>query len=423
MTAGLRALPDRRDREACDYSNAQLAWTAILMYAARLESRRQIKYQLGTEPVRARLQGLCDGEAALAVPHGDTVDDYLAAVDPAATQAVPQAMVRSLLEARRLEPFRLLDRYYLVTVDLTGQMFLGDTPSAFTEGCLTQTTEDGRTLYYRPVCEAKLVTHNGLALSIGSEFVENPPGLDPAKDTQNSELPAAACLFQKVKQAFPGFAFCALLDSRYANDTGFAMCRENDWRFIITLKEGSLPSVWKEFETLRTQVPENRRRVTVNDLTYEYAWVNGIPYGDYSRNVLECRFTDSDGDHRFVWVTDLEVTAKTCHPLAQEGGRIRWKTENEGFRTQKHAGFAMEHAYAKRPTAAKNFYLLLQVAHILSQMFECYCRGKTHVKRAFGSLRNLARFFLESLRRDPIPDPETLSLFLEQPIQVRLDSS
>ena len=48
----------------------------------------------------------------------------------------------------------------------------------------------------------------------------------------------------------------------------------------------------------------------------------------------------------------------------------------------------MEHAYAKRPTAAKNFYLLLQVAHILSQMLECYCRGKRAVKRVYGSLRN-----------------------------------
>jgi hypothetical protein len=366
-----------------------------------------------------RLSGLCGGKAVPAVPHGDTVDDYMSTLDPAATQTVPQSMVRAVLEARRLEPFRLLDKYYLITTDMTGHLYLGDTPSAFTEGCLTQETEDGRTLYYRPVCEAKLVTHSGLALSVGSEFVENPTSNGP----QDSELPAAGRLFKKVKRAFPGFSFCALLDSRYANDTGFAMCRENDWRFIITLKEGALPSVWKEFQSLRQLVPENRRQVTVDDITYEYAWVNGIPYGDYPLNVLECRFTDSKGEHRFVWVTDLEVTAKTCHPIAQEGGRGRWKTENEGFHAQKHAGFEMEHAYAKRPNSAKNFYLLLQVAHILSQMFECYCRGKSHVKRAFGSLRNLARLFLESLRRDAIPDPDTLAQFLEEPIQVRLNSS
>ena len=83
----------------------------------------------------------------------------------------------------------------------------------------------------------------------------------------------------------------------------------------------------------------------------------------------------------------------------------------------------MEHAYAKRPASAKDFYLLLQVAHILSQMLECYCHGKKAVQRAFGSLRNLGRALLESLRRDAIPGPETLRLFLSEPIQIRLNSS
>ena len=422
MTGWLRALPDRRDPEACDYSNAALAWTALLMYVGRLGARRQIRFRLNSSGGRERLGALCHEEVP-AVPHGDTVDDYLVTVDPAALQRVPQAMVRALLEARRLETFRLLGKYYLLTVDMSGHLCLGDAPSPFTQGCLTQRTEDGRAVYYRPVCEAKLVTRTGLALSIGSEFVENPPGLDPARDSQDSELPAAERLFGRLKAAFGGFAFCALLDARYCNETGFALCEKNDWRFIITLKEGSLPSVWKEMESLRRLVPENRRRIIVEDIAYHYAWVNDIACRKRNLNVLECRWTDGKGDHRFVWATDIRITANNCSPLAQEGGRNRWRTENEGFRAQKHGGFEMEHAYAKRPASAKNFYLLLQVAHILTQMFECYCRGKKAVKRAFGSLRNLARAWLECFRRDPLPDADALGRFLDEPIQVRLNPS
>jgi hypothetical protein len=372
--------------------------------------------------VRERLEGLCE-EALPAVPDGDTVDDYLATVDPKAMQEIPQAMVRDLLESRRLEDFRLLGRYYLVTCDLSGHLFLGERPSAFTEGCLTQTTEEGRTFYYRPCCDAKLVTRTGLALSIGSEFVENPPGFDPAKAAQDSELPAAERLFPRLKAAFSGFAFCALLDARYCNETGFSLCEKNDWRFLITLKEGSLPSVWQEFQTLRRLTPENRLSVIHDEVRYEYAWVNDIPCGARKLNVLECRWTDGEGDHCFVWATDIRLTSENCDPLAQEGGRQRWRTENEGFRAQKHGGFEMEHAYALRPTSAKNFYLLLQVAHLLSQMLECHCHGKKAVKRAFGSLRNLGAALLESLRRDPIPEVETLRRFLEEPIQIRLNSS
>ena len=422
MTARFRALPDRRDPALCDYSNAALSWASVLMYLGRLGARRQVRYQLRGPGVQSRLEGLCE-EALPAVPDGDTIDDYFATVDPAAVGSLPQAMVRDLLEARCLEDFRLLRRYYLLTVDLSGHLYLGDRPSAFTEGCLTQKTEDGRTVYYRPVCEAKLVTRTGLAVSLGSEFVQNPPGFDPAKDTQDSELPAAERLFPRVKKAFAGFRFCALLDARYCNETGFALCERNDWRFIITLKEGALPSVWQEFQTLRDLTPLNRQRVIRDDVRYEYAWVNDIAYGARRLNVLECRWTDPKGDHCFVWVTDIPITAATCEPLAQEGGRQRWRTENEGFRAQKHGGFAMEHAYALRPTSAKNFYLLLQVAHIFSQMWECYCHGKQSVKRRYGSLLNLGRAFLEALRRDPVPDPDALRRFLAEPIQVRLNSS
>ena len=92
-------------------------------------------------------------------------------------------------------------------------------------------------------------------------------------------------------------------------------------------------------------------------------------------------------------------------------------------RTQKHAGFAMEHAYVKRPQAAKNFYLLLQIAHLLCQIYECYWQGKRAVKRVFGSLINLARKLLESFRRDRPLVPEAAALFFAERIRVSLDTS
>jgi hypothetical protein len=423
LWAAIDALPDRRDEGACDYHKAALIWTLILMYLGRLGARRQIRFRLNRPEVLERLKRLCRHDVP-AIPHGDTVEDYLAALAPEAVQGLVHAMVRDLLEARRLEDLRLLGRWYLFTCDLTGHLYLGDRASDFTQGYLTQRTEDGRTLYYRPVCEGKLVTRTGLALSLGSEFVENPPGFDPSSEAQNSELPAAARLFSSVKAAFPGYAFCALLDSRYCNETGFALCQKNDWRFLIVMQDGSLPSVWKEFQALRQLTPQNRRTVIADGVRYEYTWVNDIAYGARTINVLECCWKDPDGTpHRFVWATDIRIDAENCDPLAQEGGRPRWKTENEGFRAQKHAGFEMEHPYAKRADAAKNFYLILQAAHILSQALECYCKGKKAVQRAYGSLRNLAADLLESLRRDPLPEAETLRAFMEAPIQIPLNTS
>jgi len=424
MNGWLAALPDARDPDLRAYSGGVLIWMGILMYATRLGARRQITPWLGAnERVRRRLSVLSEEEVG-GVPHGDTLDDFLATLDPAQTQKIVRQMARALLESRRLEEFRLLDRYYLLAGDMSGHLYLGERASAFTQGCLTQKTLEGHTLYYRPACEAKLITRNGMALSFGSEFVENPAGFDPEGGIpQDSELPAAQRLFAGVKEAFPGFPFCLLLDSRYCNETTFALCQEYDWRFIITLKEGSIPSVWKEFQTLRAQTPQNRLVMTGPDqIEYRFAWVNDIAYGARTLNVLECCWTDTDGDHRFVWVTDIPIHADNCDALAHEGGRQRWKIENNGFRAQKHEGFEMEHAYAMRLLAAKNFYLILQIAHMLCQLFECYWHGKKAVKKAFGSLHNLGRFLLESLRRDALLDPHAMRAFLDQPVQIRLNS-
>ena len=157
----------------------------------------------------------------------------------------------------------------------------------------------------------------------------------------------------------------------------------------------------------------------------EIRWVNQIAYQGRTLNVLECVETPDDGSQptTWLWVTDIPITAENAVALANKGGRQRWRTENEGFHVQKHGGYAMEHAYAQHPTAAKNFYLLLQIAHTFVQLFERRVGGKSDIKARLGSLRNLAADLLEALRSDPLPPAEELEAFLATAIQVRLDTS
>ena len=89
---------------------------------------------------------------------------------------------------------------------------------------------------------------------------------------------------------------------------------------------------------------------------------------------MECRETKpAEGQLRttkFKWVTNFHPTTKNVQELAANGGRIRWKIENEGFNVQKNGGFELEHAYSQSETAAKIFYFLLQIAHLLFQLIE-----------------------------------------------------
>ena len=57
-------------------------------------------------------------------------------------------------------------------------------------------------------------------------------------------------------------------------------------------------------------------------------------------------------------------TAKTC--------RNRWKIENEGFNSQKCGIYDLEHHCGLNWNAMKNHYLIIQIAHILMQLYMAY---------------------------------------------------
>ena len=64
--------------------------------------------------------------------------------------------------------------------------------------------------------------------------------------------------------------------------------------------------------------------------------VNWLNYSEYG--------TDGQEQKRFSWVTDLLISKDNARRLVQ-GGRCRWKIENETFNTLKNQGYHYEHNY------------------------------------------------------------------------------
>ena len=124
----------------------------------------------------------------------------------------------------------------------------------------------------------------------------------------------------------------------------------------------------------------------------------------------------------------MEVDRETVIAVATDGGRQRWRAENEGFNTQKNSGLNLEHAYSH--TCWQAYYFLLQIAHLLLQLVEkgslllhlAQEQGKRRAVDLFGSLKNMAQRLLESLRYRHWPD-EVFDRAAAGAIQIRLDSS
>jgi hypothetical protein len=396
------------------------------MFLCRLGARRQINHLLrGNGPSTAKFQALFGVESC---PHGDTVNTLYARLDPAEMQEVVTGMVETLIRKKVLYRYRLLDHYFLIAMDGTGRLTF---PERHCAHCLTQ-THNGKTTYYHPILEAKLVTANGLAFSVMTEFIEN-PGEKPSK--QDCELKAFYRLAKRLKQRVPRLPICLLLDGLFAGGPTFALCDQYRWKYLVVLTEDDLSSVHQELDALMPLAPENHRTVHTGvqqEIKQVFRWMNDISYLDSEKrehilSVMECLETcpDPKGERkttRFKWITNLTVKTNNICILTNQGGRLRWKIENEGFNIQKNGGYALEHAYSRHPIAAKVFYYILQIAHILAQLTEHGSLFRKAFPAGVGSAKNMAFRLLEAWRNLRLRSGQ-LEYLLSARVQIRLDAA
>ena len=181
-----------------------------------------------------------------------------------------------------------------------------------------------------------------------------------------------------------------------------------------------MPDTYAEYLCLKDLQPENRAEIKEEGTAQNFSWVSDISYRGPVFDVLECNESkpDSKGEienTKFVWITNLNVTGDNYKKIAK-GGRLRWKIENEGFNIQKNGGYRLEHPYSKNKRAMKNFYLLLQIAHIISQLIEKGSLLKDKIAKVFGSIANVFFKLLGDLRTKllSLEEIKVLSRFIPQ---------
>ncbi|NMQ07122.1 hypothetical protein E4Q08_18700 [Candidatus Accumulibacter phosphatis] len=83
-------------------------------------------------------------------------------------------------------------------------------------------------------------------------------------------------------------------------------------------------------------------------IIHGFRFINGVPlnksHPDLLVNFLEYWQINKGKEVIFSWITDIELTKETVCKVMQ-GGRARWKIENETFNTLKNQGYNLEHNY------------------------------------------------------------------------------
>jgi hypothetical protein len=387
LVPSFAALPDSRKKQGKQYRIDELMMGGLTLFLLKEGSRNQLNNNRRDGHFSKHFQNL----TGMNLSHMDTVNVELCKIPFEVLDQLKMDLMSGLFEQKCLRDFRLLDEFYLVGVDATGIVSFDE---RHCEHCMTMKKKEGKdgrklekpkTVYFHNVLEAKLLTKSGLALSLASEWIENPVGEYKKQDCERN---AFIRLAAKLKKQYPRLPICILADSLYPYENAFKICEGNGWKFIFALKDTCLKTVQEELTLTRLSQPDTTCITAAEGyfITQEYRFQTGIKYHEkYTLNWIECNEKhikiEKSGEKtkvakakskpsHFEYVTNIVPDKDNVREIGCSG-RLRWKIENEGFNTQKCSEYELEHKYCRKSyNGMKNYYTLLQIAHAINQFIE-----------------------------------------------------
>ena len=364
----LKEVQDPRHQSYITYDGCTLMMVRILSAIFYISSMRKSSEELNTKIAIENISAISRQELE-EIPYWETINNYLKRVNPSELQEKICQLVRHLIRSRAFEGSKIRGKYWQILIDGSG-LFSSrkELNGKYTIKVHKKGTADEWIEYCYYVLEAKLVLRGNIIVSIMTEFVEN---AEKEYKKQDCERKASLRLMKRLRDMFPHLQLCITVDSLYACEAFFRQCLEYEWRFLVRYKAGSIPSIQQEFDALK-KIEQNERHLTMNNIEYCFDYVNGIDYRGILLNYAHCVEKEPNKEATpFNFLTNMPITEKNISETIQDGRR-RWMIENQGFNSQKHHGFNLEHLFSQDYQAMKNHYYLIQIAHMISQIMDAW---------------------------------------------------
>ncbi|MFI3201874.1 MAG: transposase family protein [Eubacteriales bacterium] len=371
-------IADTRHSSYITYTTKEILTTLYYKAIGGIGSMQKMTREFNEELVVKNLYKFMGSKEKEYLPHGVTINEFLEKLEPKELENIQKDIVYQMIRRKTFDNAKVLKRW-LVLIDGTE---LDEGKQEKNKGYLSRTYHKGEekefTRYHRSVLEAKLYFGNDLVCSVATEWIENTKEYQKKKMTeeamkQDCETKAFVRLAKKIKKKFQKLPIIIVADGLYVSHRVIEVCKENGWEYLIRYKEGSAPSIEKEYQG----IPEKEKEGGVE-------YINGVLFGDEEVNVIKYEETKiknkKEKTTHFAWITSIELTKRNGKKIV-EAGRNRWKIENQGFNRQKRWQGNLEHACSHNQNAQKNHYLMEQIADFMKQLYEYFYLKKNEIKK------------------------------------------
>ena len=303
------------------------------------------------------------------IPSDTYMRERLDLIDPKVLRPAFTKLFSALQRGKELEEYVFYEDYYLMLGDATGYF---SSKKVHCEDCCKKEHQDGSVTYYHQMMSAVIAHPNhSTVIPLCPEPIIKADGA-----TKNDcERNASERLYRHIRREHPHLQLIVTEDALGSNGPHIHLLQELDMRFILVVKPDGNKALFEFLKGI-----ERQECIYSDDkFTYKIQFVNEIPlsdsHSDLNVNFIEVWVYDNEGNQQYhnTWITDISITKANAYCLFQ-GGRAKWKIENETFNTLKNQDYHFEHNYGHgKEHLSTVLAFLMMLAFFIDQIQQSCC--------------------------------------------------
>lgn len=383
-----KKVPDHRASERITYPLEDILMAGFAVFSLKFPSLLKFEDEIRNKRKgRSNLQTIYNVKD---VPSDTRMREVLDEVD---TSYLRKPFTQLFALAQRfkvLEGFEFFDDEYLLPIDGSGY-FMSD--NVHCDSCHRTVNKNDNSVRYHHEMLVGSIVHpdKRCVLPLAPEPLRKQDSKSIKSDSESSGMKR---FLSDFRREHPKLKVNVVADALHATGPMIKLLKEYKMGFILSVQPGSHGSLFKGLEKwseqgkvkqfIRTdilgeKIKKNRKQ------TFRFA--NRIlmnhSHLDLSVNVLDfeeiTEWVSSKGAMKrevtkFTWVTDKVITKDNAAKIMQ-GGRARWKIENETFNSLKNQGYEFEHNFGHGyKNLSVNMSYLMMLAFLFDQLSELSCK-------------------------------------------------